>query len=587
MSEETTEAVVVVPENVNSIEYSSSIEHIKSLIKAHIPYIWVTSFEEQRFLRSLQKEVAGLLKQEMWTWSSFSGLIQYDPDEEITRATGDLEKSNMPNVALSFIEQYKRTDEFSGSIFVMKDFHTVMSQSIPRQLRDIRRKLARSRKTILFLAPCVAHASGTKGGLDPTLEKSITVVPYELPNRENIERRIRLSVQQLKNKAKNSKVCTKKLDYTEEEYERFTTSLQGLTEQEADSALHTCLVHLDRIDEKKLLREKKQIIQRSEILEYIGTCPPIADVGGLDLAKKYFETYSGQFSKEAIAYGVEPLRGVLLVGIPGSGKSLLAKAIASLWNLPLLRLDVGKVMTGLVGGSEEKMRQVIGQVEACAPCLMWVDEIEKSLSGTKSSNFSDGGTLSRVFGTLLTAMEERMQGVVTIATANDIQALPPELIRRFNEVMFVDLPQDSEREEIFKIHLRKRGRDVSKLDLNMSKLISATEQFTGAEIEKAVKEAIARAFLTKKKDVGQEELLGAIQDTKCIAKIMKDQIDAIRDWARDKARYASSLAQAAAHGSKKVQTKGGKTLDLNKELDDMEELSKKKEVDISDIDLES
>jgi SpoVK/Ycf46/Vps4 family AAA+-type ATPase len=184
-------------------------------------------------------------------------------------------------------------------------------------------------------------------------------------------------------------------------------------------------------------------------------------------------------------------------------------------------------------------------------------------------------------------MEERMQGVVTVATANDIQALPPELIRRFNEVLFVDLPCPTEREEIFKIHLRKRGRDITKLGLDVPALVKATHLYTGSEIEKSVKEAIARAFRTKKKDVGQYELLGAVKDTKCIAKVMKEQIDAIREWARDKARYASSLALAAsAPGAQKVTTAGGKELDLKSALEDMDEIqtSKEKKAANSDAD---
>jgi MoxR-like ATPase len=206
-------------------------------------------------------------------------------------------------------------------------------------------------------------------------------------------------------------------------------------------------------------------------------------------------------------------------------------------------------------------------------CVLWIDEIEKSLSGTKSSNFSDGGTLARVFGTLLTSMEEGMEGVVTIATANDIQALPPELIRRFNEVLFVDLPQPEERKEIFEIHFKKRGRNVEDLNLNMDELVKATHKFTGSEIEKAVKESIARAFRLKREDVIQEDVLGAVKDTKPIAKIMKDKIDAIRDWARDKARYASSLAEAAASPyGQKVYTSSGKELDFDSELDEIDEL---------------
>lgn len=571
-----------------NVDYGSSMQHIQALIKAHVPYIWVSSFEEKRFIRTLQAEVAGKLEHEIWTWSSHGGLIKYEPEGPlVTRATGDLEKTNMPNVALGYIEQYKIPSGNNGAIFLLKDFHTVLAQPIPRQLRDIQDVLIKSKKTLIFLAPCLAHGpGGTKPGLDPTLEKSIVVVPYELPDRNQIESRMRKNITHLKTNAKG-KLTKTKLDYTDEEYERFTTAMQGLTEQEAEVALTTCIVHLGKLDERKLLREKKQIVQKSEILEYIDAAPAMADVGGLDSAKKYFDTYSNQFTKEAHDYGVEPLRGVLLTGVPGTGKSLLAKAIAALWNLPLLRLDVGKVMTGLVGGSEEKMRAVIGQVEAIAPCVLWIDEIEKSLSGTKSSNFSDGGTLSRVFGTLLTAMEERMQGVVTIATANDIQALPPELIRRFNEIMFVDLPLESEREEIFRIHLRKRGRDADKLDIDMKELVKATHSYTGSEIEKAVKEAIARAFRTKKPQVGQEELIGAIKDTKPIAKVMSENIDALRTWAREKARYASSLAEEAARPCKqKVRTKGGKELDLESAIDDLPEAEKNTDLATDNLDVD-
>jgi len=219
-------------------------------------------------------------------------------------------------------------------------------------------------------------------------------------------------------------------------------------------------------------------------------------------------------------------------------------------------------------------------------CILWLDEIEKTLSGTKSSNQSDGGTLSRVFGTLLTAMEEGMKGLVILATSNDISALPPELIRRFNEVMFVDLPVPEEREEIFTIHFRKRGRDLSKMDLDLKTLAKITHGFTGSEIEKAVKEGIARAFQAGRKNILQEDLVGAIKDTKCISKIMKEQIETSRDWARDRARYASSLAEkAASPGGQKVVTSGGKELDLDGVLSDLTE-TKNKQKQIIDSDLD-
>lgn len=556
-------------EEQQNIEYSSSMEHITHLIKTHVPYIWVTTYEESRFLKDLFVEVTEKLNFELWTWSAYQGLAKYDPEAPSIRVTkGDMAKTWNPNVALEKIDSYERSQSKRGTVFVMKDFHTCLTQPIPRQMRDIYKSLIIKQKNIIVVSPCLAHGpSGTKPGIEPTLEKQVNVIPYELPNREFIENRIRTSMSNLKVRYKGGEA---KLDYTDEEYNTLSMSLQGLTETEIDNATLLSLTHLKKLDEKKLLLEKKQIIQRSEILEYIGQCPDMSDVGGLDAAKAYFDAYSDQFRPEAIEYGVEPLRGVLLTGVPGTGKTLLTQAIADMWKLPLLRLDVGRVMSSLVGSSEEKMRIVIDQVEAIAPTILQIDEIEKSLSGTKSSNFSDGGTLARVFGTLLTAMEERMKGVVILATANDIQALPPELIRRFSETFFIDLPQPSEREEIFRIHLKKRRRQPDKLDI--SALAKATHEFTGSEIEQAVKEGIARAFRQKLGDVTTEVILEAIKDTKPIAKVMKEKIDAIREWARGRARYASSIAEAAAApGAQKVTTKNGKELDFSSDLKELDE----------------
>jgi SpoVK/Ycf46/Vps4 family AAA+-type ATPase len=222
---------------------------------------------------------------------------------------------------------------------------------------------------------------------------------------------------------------------------------------------------------------------------------------------------------------------------------LLAKAVGRIWGVPLLRLDVGKVMTGLVGGSEGRMREVINQAEAMAPCILWLDEVEKSLSGTKSSNFSDGGTLSRVFGTLLTAMQDGLEGVTIIATANDITMLPPEFIRRFNEVFFVDLPTDEERWDILGIHLNKRGRKLASFLSNKEQFLEASKEFTGAEIEKAVKDAIAASYYDNKKELQFSHILDALQDTKPIAKLMFDKIEQIRKTAIGQYRFSSSLAE--------------------------------------------
>ena len=546
-----------------------------------MPLIWVTTHEEGRFIRSFIMEIAEKKKQEIFTWSAYRGLSRgYDP-QRCDRASGEFDKTWVPTTCLEkIVSTKKQSEKYDGQIFILKDFHIVMGQPVPRQIRDIYEVLVKNSKCLLVVAPCLAHGpGGNKPGLEPTLEKMFKVVNFELPTRDHQEALIRDQLSQcIEAQSKLKKKSKIKLEYTDDELHKNSVALQGLTHLEAEDAVVLCLQSEKKLDERILLQEKKQVIKRSEILEYIEQSPLMTDIGGLDSAKEYFEMYSNQFSAEAKAFGVEPLRGVLMVGVPGCGKSLIAKAVSAAWGLPLLRLDVGKVMTGLVGGSEEKMRQVIGQTEAIAPCVLWIDEIEKSLSGTKSSNFSDGGTLARVFGTLLTAMEERMEGVVTLATANDINALPPELIRRFNETLFVDLPVPSEREEIFKIHLRKRGRDPEKLNLDYAVLVAASDKYTGSEIEKSVKEAIVRSFRDGKSKVKTEDVLGAVQDTKAIAQVMGEKINTIREWARNRARYASSLAaEAAGVGCQRVATGKGKILKLSDLDEDLDQIKTSKQ----------
>jgi AAA+ superfamily predicted ATPase len=564
------------------------MEQLYHLIKGKVPYIWVVTPEERRFLRTFIIEIAKPQQRDVFVWSSIHGIVEATNlimgNKE--PASG-FEDSANPLKALQLIDKYTVNRETkSGALFIMEDFHTVLGHPVPRQLRDMYESLASSRKTVLFLSPCIAHGpGGQKPGLDPTIEKQVTVVDFELPVRNYIAQKIDQILLKLDENQKSRKTARKvQCKYTQEELDDFVSALQGLTDLEMSNAISTCLTQHGKLDERQLLLEKKQVIKRSEILEYVDSHPTMNEVGGLDEIKKYCKMYRNQFSQEAKEFGVEPLRGLVLTGVPGTGKSLAAKAIATAWSLPLLRLDVGKVMTGLVGGSEEKMRSVIQQTEAVAPCVLWIDEIEKSLSGTKSSNFSDGGTLSRVFGTLLTAMEERMEGVVTIATANDIGALPPELIRRFNEVFFVDLPVECERQEIFEIHLGKRGRNIKKLKLDMEPLIEASKNYTGSEIEKAVREGIMRAFSDGKRKMGTQDLLEALQDTKPISKVMQEPIKDLRKWARDRARYASSLAaEANAPGNQSVSTKGGKELKIEDAMGDLSDtIKQKKAVEVGD-----
>lgn len=547
--------------------FKSAMEQVDSLIRASVPIIYVVTHEENRFIEEFQAIASKPpLKRDVWVWSQYQGLLKNWDPTIVPVATGDEDKTWDPREALKRIEKQSTRTGSGGNVYIMRDFHKVLGEVVPRMMRDMYSHLIDTKKTIIIVSSYLGYGpGGAHRGLEPTLEKQVAVVDFELPNHEMILKEIKTIITDMKEVATKdpSKFKDVKLEYTDDEYFSFARALQGLTLHEVDNSIAVCMTHLRKLDVGKLLQEKKAVVRKFDILEYIDAPTSLNDVGGMDEAKKFFESYKDAFSEEAKKFGVEPLRGVLFTGVPGTGKSLLAKAISASWSLPLLRLDVGKVMTGLVGGSEQRMREAIALAKAVSPCILWIDEIEKALSGTKSSNFSDGGTLSRVFGTLLTAMQEEMDQITVIATANDISQLPPELIRRFNEVFFVDLPTDGERKDIFEIHLTKRGRKPD--DFKMDDLIKKSEMYTGAEIEKAVKESIAYAWADGKRKVETKDIEKALQDTKPIAQLMPDKINKLREWARNRARYASSEA-AKANKTKTVKASSGRPIDLDTDL---------------------
>ena len=262
------------------------------------------------------------------------------------------------------------------------------------------------------------------------------------------------------------------------------------------------------------------------------------DVGGLANLKDWLTKRGRGFDKGAKDFGLTYPRGILLLGIPGTGKSLTAKAVGNLWHFPLLRLDMGKIFGGIVGESERNIREALNIAEAIAPSILWIDEIEKGMSGISSSGSSDGGTTARVLGTFLTWLQEKTKPVFVVATANDISQLPPELLRkgRVDEIFFVDLPTEKEREEIIKIHLNKKNRKAK--DFDTKKLAIASKGFSGAELEEVVKEALFQAY-DKEREVTNEDVLEAIDKTFPLSRTMHETIDKMRKWAKSRAVSAS------------------------------------------------
>ena len=325
-----------------------------------------------------------------------------------------------------------------------------------------------------------------------------------------------------------------------EALEQLLKACLGLTRCRISRVLAKCLARSGKIDEtaiKSIIEEKRQTIRETGILEFIPHQSGLESVGGLENLKAWVKLRSHSFSDAARAYGLPSPKGVLLAGIQGTGKSLSAKTIAAEWKLPLLRLDVGRLFGGIVGESESRVRQVIKLAEAIAPCVLWIDEIEKSFSNNQSDG--DSGTSKRVFATLLTWLAEKTSPVFVVATANNVELLPAELIRkgRLDELFFVHLPTQSEREQIFKVHLNRLRPNNQ---FNFQLLASQSKDLSGAEIEQIVYEAMQQGF-SRNEEFSMGDLLDAIANCVPLAKIAQPQIEALKDWASRSGAKSASL----------------------------------------------
>lgn len=325
--------------------------------------------------------------------------------------------------------------------------------------------------------------------------------------------------------------------------EKLVKAALGLTQEEAEKVYRKAVVMHGRLSEAEvdiILSEKKQLIRRNGILEFIEEDESIDAVGGLEELKRWLLQRSEAFTERARAYGLPAPKGLLILGVPGCGKSLIAKTTARLWGLPLLRLDMGRVYDGsMVGKSEANLRSALRTAESLAPAILFIDELDKAFAGAAGSSDSDGGTSSRIFGSFLTWMQEKRSPVFVIATANRVDRLPGEFLRkgRFDEIFFVDLPNINERMEIFRIHLQKRRRDISRFDLRQ--LAAACEGFSGAEIEQVLIAAMYEAF-AQNREFTQLDILAATKATQPLSRTMTEQVVALREWAQQRARPAAA-----------------------------------------------
>jgi len=453
---------------------------------------------------------------EMYSWSITTGLAGPDGKrigKDDTRA---------PAAALAAVARVE-----NPGIFIFKDFHPFLKDGfqdaslVVRRLRDLVGDLKRRGKTLLWVSP-VLH-------IPPELEKDVTVIDMPLPVEDEYRRVLDDLIEGVKD---NPRVV---IDLDDDGRDELVKACQGLTKAEAENALARTIVsrgRLDGYDVNAILAEKEQIIRKSGILEYTATVETFDHVGGLANLKRWLKRRNEAFSQRAREFGLPNPRGVMLVGVPGCGKSLCAKAVAAAWRKPLLKFDLGRVFAGLVGESEANMRKALTVAEGVAPAVLWIDELEKGLSGAAGGG-GDSGVSTRVFGNLLTWMEEKEKPVFVVATANDITRLPPELLRkgRLDQIFFVDLPGPRERAEILAIHLSRRQRDPA--DFDVAAIVRATEEFSGAEIEQIIEEALFEAFDTEEKNLTTEHLLRAAGQTIPLARSRAREIENLRRWAAE------------------------------------------------------
>jgi len=498
-------------------------EELETLIRARYPIIYVVTSEELR-VQSIVVEVAQKRDKKAYEWAYSTGIVPAGTSIQSQKHRGGATKD--PLLALDQV-----IEQVEPAVFLFKDFHPFLTKNnfaVIRKLKDIAIQLKTSYKTIILVSPVME--------IPIELEKEITLLNFPPPGRDELAALLDTIL------ADVQKIRHVRIDLDAAGRERLLQAALGLTLSEAENVFAKIIVTgdgLDADDVQAVFAEKQQIIRKSGLLEYYATTENFDSVGGLSALKDWLEKRTIAFSREARDYGLPPPKGILMLGVQGCGKSLCAKAVSSLWQLPLLRFDMGRMFNSLVGSSEENVRRAVAVAESVAPAILWVDEIDKAFAGSQSSGSTDGGTTARVFGTFLTWLSEKTAPVFVVATANDISHLPPELMRkgRLDEIFFVDLPSADERAQVFAIHLARRNRQPENFDL--AALAGASGDFSGAEIEEVVISAMYDAFYAGR-EVTTDDVLAAIHQTVPLARTMDEQINRLRSWASGRARDASA-----------------------------------------------
>jgi ATP-dependent 26S proteasome regulatory subunit len=421
------------------------------------------------------------------------------------------------------------------AVFILKDFHRHMDDPVVvRRLRDVGQKFSANRRTVIITSPELS--------VPAELAKLVEYFDLPLPDRERLHEIVRETYTRL------AKTYTLKLQLDAAGVDAMAANLRGLSEEEAERAISQALVTRYALCPESVtdvLEAKKQLLRHSGMLEFVEASDNMASIGGLENLKHWLQQRRGSWEDSAREFGLEPPRGVIILGVQGCGKSLCARAVAGEWKLPLVKFDTSAVYDKYIGETEKRIRKVFQVAEGLAPCVLWIDELEKVFAGSGPDSASaDAGVSSRLLASFLSWMQDRKAPVFVAATCNNVTVLPPELIRkgRFDELFFVDLPNQAERKQVFSIQMARRKRNPAEFDLE--EVAAAAKGYSGAEIDAAVQGALYAAY-SEKKPLSTQLLLDALSQTVPLSTTRAEEIAALREWARTRA-VAASLGEASA-----------------------------------------
>jgi len=502
---------------------------LASYFNAGYSVIYLLTAEEGRAEKEVIKACAESGRPNIHVWSCSRGMYQPSADKKKVQYDESMAE---PIKALMHIQKLP-----GPAVYIFRDIHIAWKQvRAVRMMRDIANDFKQLQKTIVIISPVKQ--------IPPELERDVALIEFDLPDRETLAKTLDAVIET--NKAGLKK---RGINVDEDERDKIIQAAMGLTTTEAENAYSKAIIIAASMGEgtslsQLVLAEKASAVKKSGTLEYFPTSETINDIGGLENLKLWLQMRSKAFSKKAREFGLPNPRGALLVGLPGCGKSLAAKATSNILGVPLIRLDIGRVFGGLVGESESNLRRAIQTVEAVGQCVLWIDEMDKAFAGMGGSGSTDGGTSQRVFGNFITWMQEKTAPVFLVATVNRMKGLPPELLRkgRFDEIFFVGLPSPEERAEILAIHAGKYGRDPKNFDFK--KCVKESDGFSGAELEEAIRSGLFLAFHNDR-ELESDDVLAAIQGTNPLSKSRSSDLEEMKNWAEDNAINASETHKGA------------------------------------------